>query len=110
MNFKVLAVIASLTLTVGFNFPASAFNSNPANNHLTSKWDRAIAKTKTTGDSMSNPHDSMKKTGDSMGKTGDSMSKSHDSMSKPQNSMSKPNDSMSKPQNSMKKTGDTMKK
>ena len=82
MNFKVLAVIASLTLTVGFNFPASAFNSNPANNHLTSKWDRAIAQTKTTGDSMGNPHDSM----------------------------SKPNDSMSKPQNSMKKTGDTMKK
>ena len=103
MNFKVLAVIASLTLTAGFNFPASAFNPNTANNHPTLKWDRAIAQTKTTGDSMSNPHDSMKK-------TGDSMSKPHDSMSKPQNSMGKTGDSMSKPQNSMKKTGDTMKK
>jgi hypothetical protein len=77
MNFKAFAVIATLTLTTGFNLPISAanFNVKTAENHPISRLENAIAQTKTPGDSMKKTGDAMSKTENSMKKTGDSMKK-----------------------------------
>jgi hypothetical protein len=57
MKFKVLVILACLTLTTG----------------LTHQTAFAADNMKKTGDSMSKPNDSMKKTGDSMSKPNNSM-------------------------------------
>ena len=89
MNWKVLALIASVTLSAGLNScsnPASTTNEiSPSN--------APAASTDKPGDAMSKPGDAMSK------------DKSGDAMSKPGDAMSKPGDAMSKD-----KSGDAMKK
>ena len=86
MNWKVLVLIASLTLSAGLNSCSSPASSN---NQVTpnSNPDASDAMRKDkSGDAMSQPGDAMSKdkSGDSMNKPGDAMSKdkSGDAMKK----------------------------
>ncbi len=74
MNWKVLGLIACLTLSAGLN---SCSGSDSTNNQVSPSPSGDAMKKDKAGDAMGKPDDAMKKdkAGDAMGKPGDAMKK-----------------------------------